>query len=90
MLFCIQSLVSKGLKANEWVNQISELIKGKGGGKDLSAQAIGTNTSALNEAVSITTSYVQEKLGLKPSVAETSRGETTCSGKVSAEKGILC
>ncbi|KAF6021949.1 AARS [Bugula neritina] len=42
--------VLKGLKANEWVGQVSSLLNGKGGGKDLSAQATGTNISECDKA----------------------------------------
>ncbi|CAH1779871.1 unnamed protein product [Owenia fusiformis] len=55
--------VNKGLKANEWVNQVSKLMNGKGGGKDVSAQATGTNTSCLNDAIKIVTDFAKLKLG---------------------------
>lgn len=56
---------SSGLKANEWVQNIQTLINGKGGGKDLSAQATGTNTGSLQEAMTISTKFVCDKLGIK-------------------------
>lgn len=39
------------LKANEWVSSISPLIDGRGGGKDVQAQASGKNVAGLNDAL---------------------------------------
>lgn len=39
-----QSLVGKGLKAGEWVNEVSALLSAKGGGRDESAQCSGSGT----------------------------------------------
>jgi len=39
------------LKANEWVSSISPLIDGRGGGKDVQAQASGKNVSGLKGAL---------------------------------------
>ncbi len=38
----LQSLVGKGLKAGEWVNEVSGLLNAKGGGRDESAQCCGS------------------------------------------------
>ncbi|XP_055352983.1 alanine--tRNA ligase, cytoplasmic-like [Paramacrobiotus metropolitanus] len=54
--------VAKGLKANEWVQQISSLIGGKGGGKELSAQATGSNVKALNQAMEMAKKFAELKL----------------------------
>jgi len=54
--------VAKGLGAKAWVDQVVPLIAGKGGGKDLSAQATGTKTEALSEALKIATEFAQMKL----------------------------
>lgn len=51
-----------GLNAKEWVDQVVPLIQGKGGGKELSAQATGTKTDALNEAVQVATEFAKLKL----------------------------
>ena len=59
-----QEIVQKGLKANEWVQQVQKLMNGKGGGKDMSAQATGTNTGCLSEAMTIVTTYAEKKLGV--------------------------
>lgn len=57
-----QSTTSKGLKANEWVQQVSQVIGGKGGGKPESAQATGTNASALSEAMNLAKKFAEMKL----------------------------
>ena len=54
--------MKKGLKANEWVGHISGLLQGKGGGKDNSAQAVGTNVSACDEAMELSREYSKLKL----------------------------
>ncbi|XP_018322304.1 alanine--tRNA ligase, cytoplasmic [Agrilus planipennis] len=65
-IFCLSNVpkeaVDKGLKANEWVSQITQLIKGKGGGKAESAQASGTNPAALNEALQLARKFALTKL----------------------------
>ena len=74
--YLLQELTGKGLKANEWVSHVSGLMNGKGGGKDLSAQATGTNMSCLQEAISKATQFVCDKLGLKaePKASEANTG----------------
>jgi alanyl-tRNA synthetase len=57
-----QNAVNKGLKASEWVQQVSGLMEGKGGGKPESAQASGSNISCLQEALSIATQFANAKL----------------------------
>ncbi|XP_013389030.1 alanine--tRNA ligase, cytoplasmic [Lingula anatina] len=58
-----KEVCTKGLKANEWVQHLSDTIKGKGGGKDVSAQATGTNTSGLSEAMKMAEEFSTMKLG---------------------------
>uniref|UniRef100_A0A646QDK8 Alanine--tRNA ligase n=1 Tax=Hemiscolopendra marginata TaxID=943146 RepID=A0A646QDK8_9MYRI len=55
-------LVQKGLKANEWVNHVSTLIKGKGGGKEESAQATGVNVDAIDEVLKMAAEFANLKL----------------------------
>ncbi|XP_017484302.1 PREDICTED: alanine--tRNA ligase, cytoplasmic-like [Rhagoletis zephyria] len=66
-IICLSSVPKetkeKGLKANEWINNITALINGKGGGKDESAQAMGSNVSALDEAVKLSREFAALKLG---------------------------
>lgn len=57
-----EELVSRGLKAHEWVAQVQDLMAGKGGGKDTSAQATGTNVRCLSRAMQLTTEYAAGKL----------------------------
>uniref|UniRef100_A0A2C9JU01 Alanine--tRNA ligase n=1 Tax=Biomphalaria glabrata TaxID=6526 RepID=A0A2C9JU01_BIOGL len=61
-LFCLQETVSKGLNAKEWVDKVVPIINGKGGGKDLAAQATGTNIKGLQEALNVATEFAQLKL----------------------------
>ncbi|KAG0728257.1 Alanine--tRNA ligase, cytoplasmic [Chionoecetes opilio] len=58
--------VSCGLKANEWVKNLEPLLAGRGGGKPESAQVSGTNVAALAEALKMSHTFAQEKLGCAP------------------------
>ncbi|GAV04904.1 hypothetical protein RvY_15107 [Ramazzottius varieornatus] len=53
----------KGFKAIEWVLQVSGVINGKGGGKELNAQAVGSNVGKVNEAVELARKFAEMKLG---------------------------
>jgi len=44
-------VVSDNFGADKWISQVTPLIKGKCGGKGLAAQATGSNTDALDEAL---------------------------------------
>lgn len=57
-----QETAEKGLKANEWVQQVSDLMDGKGGGKDTSAQATGKNLSCLPEVLRLAEEFAKLKL----------------------------
>ncbi|XP_033333282.2 alanine--tRNA ligase, cytoplasmic [Megalopta genalis] len=59
-----KSAINKGLKANEWIQQIAPLIGGKGGGKPESAQASGTNISCLNKLIHTAKNFANLKLGI--------------------------
>lgn len=50
------------MKANEWVGQVSPLLNGKGGGKELSAQATGSNTKACDKAMELSLEFSRLKL----------------------------
>jgi len=54
--------VGCGLSAKAWVDAVVPLIAGKGGGKDLSAQATGSNTAGLTEALKVATEFANLKL----------------------------
>lgn len=51
------------MSAGDWVNHVSPLLKGKGGGKAESAQGSGSNFSALNEAMDAARKFAYSKLG---------------------------
>ncbi|XP_014616197.1 PREDICTED: alanine--tRNA ligase, cytoplasmic isoform X3 [Polistes canadensis] len=59
-----KSAISKGLKANEWVQEIAPLLGGKGGGKAESAQASGPNISSLHKIIQKAKEFANSKLGI--------------------------
>lgn len=56
--------VNKGLKANEWIQEIVPLMEGKGGGKTESAQASGTNISCVTKLIYTAKNFANSKLGI--------------------------
>ncbi|KAM6937336.1 alanine--tRNA ligase, cytoplasmic [Xenentodon cancila] len=58
-----QDVANRGLKASEWVQELCPLLDGKGGGKDMSAQATGRNTQSLQEALQMANEFARLKLG---------------------------
>ncbi|KFO63061.1 Alanine--tRNA ligase, cytoplasmic [Corvus brachyrhynchos] len=61
--FPAQETANKGLKASQWVQEVSGLMDGKGGGKDISAQATGKNVGCLQEALKLATDFARLRLG---------------------------
>lgn len=65
-IYCLstvpKSAIDNGLKANEWVQHISVVMDGKGGGKPESAQASGTNFQAINEIIDLARNFAKMKL----------------------------
>ena len=61
-IFSLQEVIQQGLKADEWVKSVSELLGGKCGGKDLSAQGSGPNVGSLKKAVETATQFAKQKL----------------------------
>ncbi|XP_033119659.1 alanine--tRNA ligase, cytoplasmic-like [Anneissia japonica] len=57
-----KSVVSKGLKASEWVKHVSDVMGGKGGGKDASAQAVGDKIDAVEQVVQMAIEFAKLKL----------------------------
>lgn len=55
--------MAKGLKADEWVKCVSEVIGGKAGGRELSAQGSGPNVHNLSVAVENAKKFSSLKLG---------------------------
>lgn len=58
-----QEAANKGLKASQWVQEVSGLMDGKGGGKDVSAQATGRNVGCLEKALKLATDFAKLHLG---------------------------
>ncbi|MGH0144879.1 UNVERIFIED_CONTAM: hypothetical protein FKN15_004312 [Acipenser sinensis] len=56
-------VANRGLKASDWVQHVCPLLDGKGGGKDMSAQATGRNTHCLQEALQLAIDFAHLKLG---------------------------
>lgn len=65
-IFCLAAVpksgIEKGLKANEWIQEISSLMGGKGGGKQESAQASGGNIDKVDEIISLAKKFASSKL----------------------------
>uniref|UniRef100_T1PDF0 Alanine--tRNA ligase n=1 Tax=Musca domestica TaxID=7370 RepID=T1PDF0_MUSDO len=65
-IFCLSSVpktaVEKGLKANEWVQYISSVLNGKGGGKPESAQASGSNYENIVDIIKVAEEFAKTKL----------------------------
>ena len=57
-----QSLVSKGLQADQWVQAVTEVTGGKGGGTATTAQASGPNLDQLPQAMAAARQYATSKL----------------------------
>ena len=55
--FVPPSLKSKGLDARQWATKVSEIVGGKAGGKDESAQGVGVELGKVEEAVTVAKSY---------------------------------
>lgn len=60
--FPLQEAIQQGLKADEWVKSVSDLLGGKCGGKDLSAQGSGPNIGCITKAVETATQFAKQKL----------------------------
>lgn len=56
------SLLSTGLRADEWIKQVNQTIGGKGGGKADTAQASGTNVTNIQAALHLAREFAQLKL----------------------------
>lgn len=57
-----QEVANRGLKASQWVQELCPLMDGKGGGKDMSAQAAGRNTECVKEALQMANEFARLKL----------------------------
>lgn len=65
-IFCLSAVsksgIEKGLKANEWVQHVSTVMGGKGGGKAESAQASGPNYDQVDEVLALAKKFAVAKL----------------------------
>jgi alanyl-tRNA synthetase len=50
------------LKADEWIGSVSSLLGGKGGGKEMSAQASGPHYECLKEAQQLAKEFAKLKV----------------------------
>ncbi|CAG8492710.1 7812_t:CDS:10 [Paraglomus occultum] len=57
-----KELVSRGLKANEWAKSVTDVIGGRSGGKDVSAQGSGVNVNKIDEALKVAQRFAELKL----------------------------
>nr|XP_023020343.1 alanine--tRNA ligase, cytoplasmic [Leptinotarsa decemlineata] len=65
-MFCLSSVpkeaIEKGLKANDWVQEVAKKLGGKGGGKPDSAQASGSNNAAVDDVIDLARKFAESKL----------------------------
>ena len=61
--FASQEINAKGLRADDWVKSVSELLGGKCGGKEASAQGSGPNIENVDKALETAKQFAQMKLG---------------------------
>ena len=57
-----KSIAKNGLKANEWIKTVSDVVGGRGGGKDDQAQGSSADTTRAQEAVKLARQFAQLKL----------------------------
>ncbi|KAA0198665.1 hypothetical protein HAZT_HAZT005176 [Hyalella azteca] len=84
-----KDVVQKGLAADQWVKNLTELLDGKGGGRAENAQLSGTNTSALHKALRLSHEFAQQKLSCPPVHLKTDELLTTSATNV-LEKPPKC
>ncbi|KAJ2918578.1 hypothetical protein MD484_g1897, partial [Candolleomyces efflorescens] len=54
------ALKDKGADARDWASKVTDLIAGKAGGKEDSAQGVGTEVEKLDDAVAAAQQYIQQ------------------------------
>ena len=57
-----KELTEKGLRANDWVKEVSGVLEAKGGGKAESAQASGSKVDGIEAAIELATKFANVKL----------------------------
>lgn len=68
-----QGAIDRGLKANEWIAEVSTSFDGKGGGSPGSAQATGNNPAGLVEALKKAHVFAEQKLSIADLSASTAK-----------------
>jgi alanyl-tRNA synthetase len=58
-----QPLIARGLKAGDWVREVSAVVGGKGGGRPDGAQGGGTDPSKVVDAAALARTFASSKLG---------------------------
>ena len=58
-----QPLIARGLKAGDWVREVSAVVGGKGGGRPDGAQGGGTDPSKVVDAAATARTFASSKLG---------------------------
>ncbi|XP_013200543.1 alanine--tRNA ligase, cytoplasmic [Amyelois transitella] len=65
-IYCLaavpKNIIEKGLLASDWVNSLTNVMGGRGGGKPESAQASGCNYNSLDEAMKKAQEFAKSKL----------------------------
>ncbi|XP_037076515.1 alanine--tRNA ligase, cytoplasmic-like [Pollicipes pollicipes] len=86
-----KSALAAGLKANEWVQRLSALMGGRGGGKPESAQATGTNTAALQACLEAARQHARQMLGkdAQPVEVPAAPAATTAAAPLAGANGLL-
>ena len=59
---CSKALVEQGLRADEWLKGLSDILGGKSGGKAMSAQCSGPNINQIAQAVDAAKDFARLKL----------------------------
>lgn len=72
------------MKAHEWVAQVQDLMAGKGGGKDTSAQATGSNVRCLSHAMQLSKEYAATKLNIAQATTGGGDGNESCLSAINA------
>ncbi|XP_043590189.1 alanine--tRNA ligase, cytoplasmic isoform X1 [Bombus pyrosoma] len=83
-----KSAINKGLKANEWIQEIASLMEGKGGGKSESAQASGTNISCVTKLVHTAKNFANSKLGIVEDIVNENHDQLKSSEKSVCSKTL--
>ena len=59
--FVAPSLKEKGVDARKWAQVITDILGGKAGGKEESAQGVGSNVARVDEAVNAAKEFLAKQ-----------------------------